>query len=169
MFRPGALAAAVAGVADARRSLVQFSMSRLWWLVMTDAPTLVSMPSQLRELLAELPDHSVEQARTEKVVVAAGLLKLHHPERPAHQSGRPSRRASDYTYDDVYRCLDSKEMGHLQWFAGLSRWGGPVVADDRTNGHQARNPAGAGTGTDCSSTATMGHGQLSFRVDGRSR
>lgn len=72
------LAAAVAGVADARRSLVQFSMLRLWWLAVVEDPTLASRQSQLRELLADLPDHAVEQARTEKVLSAAGELKMHH-------------------------------------------------------------------------------------------
>jgi hypothetical protein len=72
------LAAAVAGVADARRSLVQFSMLRLWWLAVVEDPTLASRQSQLRELLAELPDHAVEQARIEKVVTAVGELKTHH-------------------------------------------------------------------------------------------
>jgi len=71
------LAAAVAGVADARRSLVQFSMLRLWWLAVVEDPTLASRQSQLLELLAELPDHTVEQARTEKVL-AAGELRTHH-------------------------------------------------------------------------------------------
>ncbi|MCU1602170.1 MAG: hypothetical protein JWO22_2879 [Frankiales bacterium] len=74
----GPLAAAVAGVADARRSLVQFSMLRLWWLAVVQDPTLASRQSQLLELLAELPDHTVEQARTEKVLAAAGELKTHH-------------------------------------------------------------------------------------------
>jgi len=74
----GPLAAAVAGVADARRSLVQFSMLRLWWLAVVEDPTLASRQSQLRELLAQLPDHTVEQARTEKVLAAAGELKTHH-------------------------------------------------------------------------------------------
>jgi len=72
------LAVAVAGVADARRSLVQFSMLRLWWLAVIEDPTLASRQAQLRELLAELPDHTVEQARTEKVLTAAGDLKAHH-------------------------------------------------------------------------------------------
>lgn len=72
------LTAAVAGVADARRSLVQFSMLRLWWLAVVEDPTLSSRQVQLVELLAELPDHSVEQARTEKVLAAAGDLKTHH-------------------------------------------------------------------------------------------
>jgi hypothetical protein len=72
------LAAAVAGVADARRSLVQFSMLRLWWLAVVEDPTLASRQSQLLELLAELPDHTVEQARTEKVLAAAGELRTHH-------------------------------------------------------------------------------------------
>jgi hypothetical protein len=74
----GPLAAAVAGVADARRSLVQFSMLRLWWLAVVEDPTLASRQSQLRELLAELPDHAVERARAEKVLAAAGELKTHH-------------------------------------------------------------------------------------------
>ena len=74
----GPLAAAVAGVADARRSLVQFSMLRLWWLAVVEDPTLASRQSQLFELLAELPDHTVEQARTEKVLAAAGELTTHH-------------------------------------------------------------------------------------------
>lgn len=74
----GPLAAAVAGVADARRSLVQFSMLRLWWLAVVEDPTLPSRQSQLRELLAELPDHTDEQARIEKVLVAAGELRAHH-------------------------------------------------------------------------------------------
>jgi hypothetical protein len=74
----GRLAAAVGGVADARRSLVQFSMLRLWWLAVVEDPTLASRQSQLRELLAELPNHSIEQARTEKVLAAAGELKTHH-------------------------------------------------------------------------------------------
>lgn len=74
----GPLAAAVAGVADARRSLVQFSMLRLWWLAVVEDPTLASRQSQLLELLAELPDHTVERARTEKVLAAAGELKTHH-------------------------------------------------------------------------------------------
>lgn len=72
------LAAAVAGVADARRSLVQFSMLRLWWLAVVEDPTLPSRQSQLRELLADLPDHAVEQARTENVLAAAGELRTHH-------------------------------------------------------------------------------------------
>lgn len=74
----GPLAAAVAGVADARRSLVQFSMLRLWWLAVDEDATLASRHSQLRELLAALPDHTVEQARIEKVLAAAGELKTHH-------------------------------------------------------------------------------------------
>ena len=74
----GPLAAAVAGVADARRSLVQFSMLRLWWLAVVDDPTLASRQSQLLELLADLPDHAVDQARTENVLAAAGDLKTHH-------------------------------------------------------------------------------------------
>jgi hypothetical protein len=39
------VAAAVAGVADARRSLVQFSILRLWWLAVADDPTLASRQS----------------------------------------------------------------------------------------------------------------------------
>jgi hypothetical protein len=74
----GPLAVAVAGVADARRSLVQFSMLRLWWLAVIEDPTLASRQSQLLELLAELPDHTVEQARTEKVLATAGELKTDH-------------------------------------------------------------------------------------------
>lgn len=74
----GPLAVAVAGVADARRSLVQFSILRLWWLAAIEDPTLASRQSQLLELLADLPDHSVEQARTEKVLAAAGELRTHH-------------------------------------------------------------------------------------------
>jgi hypothetical protein len=72
------LAPAVAAVADARRSLLQFSMLRLWWLAVVDDPSLASRQSQLLELLAELPDHTVEQARTEKVLAAAGKLRTHH-------------------------------------------------------------------------------------------
>ncbi|HWL35320.1 MAG TPA: hypothetical protein VNQ77_03935 [Frankiaceae bacterium] len=72
------VAAAVAGVADARRSLVQFAMLRLWWLAVDDDPTLPSRQSQLRELLAELPDHAVEQARAEKALAAVGALTTHH-------------------------------------------------------------------------------------------
>lgn len=72
------LAVAVAGVADARRSLVQFSMLRLWWLAAEGDPTLASRQSQLRELLAGLPDHTVERARIEEVLAAAGELKTHH-------------------------------------------------------------------------------------------
>lgn len=72
------VAAAVAGVADARRSLVQFSMLRLWWLAVADDPTLASRQAQLRELLAELPDHAAEQARTEKALAAVGELRTHH-------------------------------------------------------------------------------------------
>ncbi|HEU0130107.1 MAG TPA: hypothetical protein VFQ85_03855 [Mycobacteriales bacterium] len=72
------VAAAVAGVADARRSLVQFSMLRLWWLAVVDDPTLASRQSQLRELLAELPDHAAEQARAEKALAEVGELKTHH-------------------------------------------------------------------------------------------
>ena len=74
----GPLAEAVAGVADARRSLVQFSMLRLWWLAAVGDPTLPSRQSQLRELLAELPDHADEQARIEAVLEAAGALRVHH-------------------------------------------------------------------------------------------
>jgi hypothetical protein len=74
----GPLGTAVGGVADARRSLVQFSMLRLWWLAVIEDPTLASRQSQLRELLADLPDHTLEQARTEKVLAAAGDLKTHH-------------------------------------------------------------------------------------------
>ncbi len=74
----GPLAEAVAGVADARRSLVQFSMLRLWWLAVVQDPTLPSRQSQLRELLAELPDHADEQARAEHVLAAAGDLRVHH-------------------------------------------------------------------------------------------
>jgi hypothetical protein len=74
----GPLAPAVAGVADARRSLVQFAMLRLWWLAVVEDPTLASRQSQLREFLAELPDHTVEQARIEKVLAAVGELKTHH-------------------------------------------------------------------------------------------
>lgn len=72
------VAAAVAGVADARRSLVQFSILRLWWLAVADDPTLASRQSQLRELLAELPDHAAEQARAEKALAEVGELKTHH-------------------------------------------------------------------------------------------
>jgi hypothetical protein len=72
------VAAAVAGVADARRSLVQFAILRLWWLAVDDDPTLPSRQSQLRELLAELPDHAVEQARAEKALAEVGELKRHH-------------------------------------------------------------------------------------------
>ena len=45
---------------------------------MVEDPTLASRQSQLRELLAELPDHTDEQARTETVLAAAGALKTHH-------------------------------------------------------------------------------------------
>ncbi|HVU60879.1 MAG TPA: hypothetical protein VHD58_04390 [Mycobacteriales bacterium] len=72
------VASAVAGVADARRSLLQFSILRLWWLAAVGDPTLASRQSQLRELLAEIPDHAGERARTEKVLAAAGDLKTHH-------------------------------------------------------------------------------------------
>jgi hypothetical protein len=74
----GPLAVAVAGVADARRSLIQFSMLRLWWLAAIEDPTLASRQAQLRELLAELPDHTAEHARTERVLTAAGDLKTYH-------------------------------------------------------------------------------------------
>jgi hypothetical protein len=74
----GPMAAAVAGVADARRSLVQFSMLRLWWLAVVEDPTLASRQSQLLELFAALPNHTVEQARTKRVLAAAGELKTHH-------------------------------------------------------------------------------------------
>lgn len=74
----GPVAVAVAGVADARRSLIQFSMLRLWWLAASGDPTLASRQSQLREALADLPDHILEQGRTEKVLAAAGDLKAHH-------------------------------------------------------------------------------------------
>jgi hypothetical protein len=74
----GPIAEAVAGVADARRSLVQFSVLRLWWLAVVDDPTLASRQTQLRELLEALPDHSVEQARTEEVLAAVGGLRTHH-------------------------------------------------------------------------------------------
>jgi hypothetical protein len=74
----GPMAAAVAGVADARRSLVQFSMLRLWWLAVVEDPTLASRQSQLLELFAALPNHTVEQARTKSVLAAAGELKTHH-------------------------------------------------------------------------------------------
>jgi hypothetical protein len=74
----GPIAEAVAGVADARRSLVQFSVLRLWWLAAADDPTLASRQAQLRELLEGLPDHSVEQARTEEVLAAVAGLRTHH-------------------------------------------------------------------------------------------
>jgi hypothetical protein len=74
----GPIAEAVAGVADARRSLVQFSVLRLWWLAVVDDPTLASRQAQLRELLQGLPDHSVEQARTDGVLAAVGDLRTHH-------------------------------------------------------------------------------------------
>lgn len=113
----GPLTAAVADVADARRSLVQFSMLRLWWLAVVGDPTLASRQSQLLELLAELPDHTVEQARTEKVLASAGELKTHHrllaPRK--HKQVAPRVQLAQLEMHDLpWKIVDVRRMAELE-------------------------------------------------------
>lgn len=72
------LAAAVGGVADARRSLIQFSILRLWWLSVSGDPALASRQGQLKQMLAALPDHVLEKDRVDKVLESVGELKVVH-------------------------------------------------------------------------------------------
>lgn len=111
------LAVAVAGVADARRSLVQFSMLRLWWLAATDDPTLASRQVQLREQLAELPDHVAEQERTEAVLAAAGELKTHHrllAPRKHKDVDVEVHRAIDQMHELPWRIVDVRRAAELE-------------------------------------------------------
>ena len=111
------LAAAVASVADARRCLVQFSMLRLWWLAVVEDPTLASRQSQLRELLAELPDHALEQARTEKMLAAAGELKTHHrvlAPRKHKQVAVEVQRAQQAMHSLPWKIVDVRRAAELE-------------------------------------------------------
>ncbi|MCX6395917.1 MAG: hypothetical protein NTV23_05485 [Propionibacteriales bacterium] len=101
----GPIAGAVAGVADARRALVQFSMLRLWWLAVTGDPTLTSRQNQLRELLAELPAHDDERERVAAALMSAGRINL------GHRVLAPRKHKT--VGSEVESALD--ELVHLPW------------------------------------------------------
>lgn len=71
------LAGAVAAAAEARRSLVQFSMLRLWWLAVCDDPSLASRQAQMREQLESLPSHTQARQQVEALVAEVSRLRRH--------------------------------------------------------------------------------------------
>lgn len=111
------ISSAVAGAADARRSLVQFSILRLWWLAVIEDPSLASRESELRELLAELPDHADERTRTERVLGAAGHVKVRHrllaPRR--HKEVAPTAQRAELEMHELpWSLVDVQRLAELE-------------------------------------------------------
>ena len=109
------LAGAVAAAAEARRSLVQFSMLRLWWLAVCDDPSLASRQDQMSEQLETLPSHTHARQQVEALVAEVSRLRRHHkisaPRKhkrlaPSAEQARTDLEALPWTALDIARTAE---------------------------------------------------------------
>ena len=114
------LAGVVAAAAEARRSLVQFSMLRLWWLAVCDDPSLASRQAQMREQLESLPSHSQARQQVEALVAEVSRLRRHYkvsaPRKhkqlaPSAEQARTNLEALPWTALDIARTAELASPG----------------------------------------------------------